>query len=109
MDSCSITKRNSTFTINCSANTTPNAREPFLAQFDQIVNSLATTRQRVEARRQSEKVKRDALNQQQLEAADKQRLYYKCLKEFTDECRKNEMLVEQLNAEKANTPIDTSA
>ena len=75
------------------------AREPFAAQFEQIVNNLNSTLTKVTNRRAIEKSKRDQLNQQLVDINEKQRQYYKLLKEFTEECRKNQQLVEMLKQE----------
>lgn len=55
---------------------------------------------------QVDKSKRDKLNEQYLEQVEKQRLYYKSVKDFTEECRKNELLVENYKASsKPSTPV----
>ena len=51
----------------------------------------------VDKRRENEKTKRDRLNDEYLELVDKQRLYYKTVKEFQEECRKNEALLAQVD------------
>ncbi|RWS22226.1 coiled-coil domain-containing protein 93-like protein [Leptotrombidium deliense] len=43
-----------------------------------------------------EKLKKDQLNEQYIDLVEKQRLYYKAVKEFKEECRKNEQLIVEL-------------
>lgn len=52
----------------------------------------------VEKRRQEEKMRRDVLNDQYLDLLEKQRLYFKTVKEFKEECRKNEILLTRLRS-----------
>lgn len=50
----------------------------------------------VEKKRQEAKMSRDRLHDSLLELVDKQRLYFRTVKEFKEECRKNEVLVGKL-------------
>lgn len=43
-------------------------------------------------------MRRDQLNDEYLELLEKQRLYFKTVKEFKEECRKNEILLSKLKA-----------
>ena len=52
----------------------------------------------VERKRQEEKMRRDQLNDQYLDLIEKQRLYFKTVKEFKEECRKNEILLNRLRS-----------
>ncbi|KJE90137.1 coiled-coil domain-containing protein 93 [Capsaspora owczarzaki ATCC 30864] len=73
-------------------------KEQFLTQFENIVTGVKANLEKVDKRRDNEKAKRDKLNDEYLELVDKQRLYYKTVKEFQEECRKNENLLAQFEA-----------
>ncbi|XP_064455476.1 coiled-coil domain-containing protein 93-like [Ornithodoros turicata] len=79
----------------------PAAREQFLVQFEKIVEGVKQNRLKVEKKRQEAKGSRDHLHDQYLELVDKQRLYFKTVKEFKEECRKNESLVGKLKEQSA--------
>ncbi|XP_056007857.1 coiled-coil domain-containing protein 93-like isoform X2 [Ostrea edulis] len=74
----------------------PNTREQFLKQFENIVEGIKQNKAKLEKRKQEEKMKRDQLNDQYLDLVEKQRLYFKTVKDFKEECRKNEMLLSKL-------------
>ncbi|KAA8588450.1 hypothetical protein FQN60_001644 [Etheostoma spectabile] len=67
-------------------------KEQFLRQMEQIM----------EKKKQENKMRRDQLNDEYLELLDKQRLYFKTVKDFKEECRKNEMLLSKLRAKGAS-------
>ncbi|ELU05628.1 hypothetical protein CAPTEDRAFT_184119 [Capitella teleta] len=71
-------------------------KEQFLKQFEQIVDGVKQNRLRVERKRQEEKMRRDQLNDEYLDLVEKQRHYFKTVKEFKEECRKNEILLSKL-------------
>ncbi|XP_068120896.1 coiled-coil domain-containing protein 93, partial [Hyperolius riggenbachi] len=71
-------------------------REQFLRQMEQIVDGIRQNRNKMEKKKQQNKMRRDQLNDEYLEMLDKQRLYFKTVKEFKEECRKNEMLLTKL-------------
>ncbi|KAJ8313751.1 hypothetical protein KUTeg_008312 [Tegillarca granosa] len=71
------------------AMSSPANKEQFLKQFEQIVEG-------VEKRKQEEKMKRDRFNDEHLDLIEKQRLYFKTVKDFKEECRKNEILLSKL-------------
>ncbi|KAL3831574.1 hypothetical protein ACJMK2_023312 [Sinanodonta woodiana] len=73
-------------------------KEQFLKQFEHIVEGVKQNRAKVERKKQEEKMKRDQLNDQYLDLVEKQRLYFKTVKDFQEECRKNEMLLAKLKA-----------
>lgn len=79
----------------------PSTRDQFLAQFEQIVEGVRQNRLKVEKKRQEAKASRDHLHDQYLELVDKQRLYFKTVKEFKEECSKNEALVGKLKEQSA--------
>ncbi len=68
------------------AQTWNSVREQFLLQFEQIVDSIKQTKLKVENRRIAEKMKKDSLNELYLELIEKQRLYYKAVKDFKEVC-----------------------
>lgn len=68
------------------AQTSNSVREQFLLQFEQIVDSIKQTKLKVENRRIAEKMKKDSLNELYLELIEKQRLYYKAVKDFKEVC-----------------------
>ncbi|XP_075873032.1 coiled-coil domain-containing protein 93 isoform X2 [Nelusetta ayraudi] len=78
------------------------AREQFLRQMEQIVEGIKQNRIKMEKKKQENKMRRDQLNDQYLELLDQQRLYFKTVKDFKEECRKNEMLLSKLRAKGAS-------
>ncbi|XP_047457539.1 coiled-coil domain-containing protein 93 isoform X2 [Mugil cephalus] len=74
------------------------AKEQFLRQMEQIVEGIKQSRIKMEKKKQENKMRRDQLNDEYLELLDKQRLYFKTVKEFKEECRKNEILLSKLRA-----------
>ncbi|XP_030642005.1 coiled-coil domain-containing protein 93 [Chanos chanos] len=78
------------------------AKEQFLRQMEQIVEGIKQNRIKMEKKKQENKMRRDQLNDEYLELLDKQRLYFKTVKEFKEECRKNEMLLSKLRAKGAS-------
>ncbi|XP_059418646.1 coiled-coil domain-containing protein 93-like [Carassius carassius] len=67
------------------------SKEQFLRQLEQIVEGIKQSRIKMEKKRQENKMRRNQLNDEYLELLDKQRLYFKTVKDFKEECRKNEM------------------
>ncbi|CAK6978429.1 coiled-coil domain-containing protein 93 [Scomber scombrus] len=78
------------------------AKDQFLRQMEQIVEGIKQSRIKMEKKKQENKMRRDQLNDEYLELLDKQRLYFKTVKEFKEECRKNEMLLSKLRAKGAS-------
>ncbi|CAL8240822.1 unnamed protein product [Merluccius merluccius] len=74
------------------------AKEQFLRQMEQIVEGIKQNRIKMEKKKQENKMRRDQLNDHYLELLDNQRLYFKTVKDFKEECRKNEMLLSKLRA-----------
>ncbi|KAJ6665474.1 hypothetical protein lerEdw1_003315 [Lerista edwardsae] len=77
------------------------AREQFLRQMEQIVEGIKQNRMKMEKKKQENKMRRDQLNDEYLELLEKQRLYFKTVKEFKEECHKNEMLLSKLKARRS--------
>jgi hypothetical protein len=71
---------------------TPQAKEQFMLQFEQIVEGIRQTKVKVKSKCDEEKLKRDHLNAQLLALVDQQRKYAAAIKQFTSECQRNEAL-----------------
>lgn len=71
-------------------------REQFLKQFDSIVRGIVDNKERIEKKKAVEKQRRDTLNQKYLDIVEQERLYFKTVKDFTEECHKNEVLLSKL-------------
>ncbi|XP_068741815.1 coiled-coil domain-containing protein 93-like isoform X2 [Montipora capricornis] len=78
------------------AMSSPSNKEQFLKELESIVKGIVDNKDRIEKKKVAEKQKRDALNQQYLEIVEQERLYYKTVKDFTEECHKNEVLLFKL-------------
>ncbi|XP_004836140.1 coiled-coil domain-containing protein 93 isoform X2 [Heterocephalus glaber] len=74
------------------------ARDQFLRQMEQIVEGIKQSRMKMEKKKQENKMRRDQLNDEYLELLEKQRLYFKTVKEFKEEGRKNEVLLSKVKA-----------
>ncbi|KAJ7407752.1 Coiled-coil domain-containing protein 93 [Willisornis vidua] len=61
------------------------SREQFLRQMEQIVEGIKQNRMKMEKKKQENKMRRDQLNDEYLELLEKQRLYFKTVKEFKEE------------------------
>lgn len=79
------------------AMSSPTTKEQFLKQFEQIVEGVKQNRTKVEKKKQETKMKRDQLSDQYLDIVEKERLYFKTVKDFKDECHKNELLLAKLD------------
>ncbi|XP_023931883.1 coiled-coil domain-containing protein 93-like [Lingula anatina] len=75
------------------AMSSPANKEQFLKQFEQIVEGVKQNRAKMDKKKQEEKMRRDQLNDQYLDLIEKQRQYFKTVKDFKEECRKNEILL----------------
>ncbi|XP_038607473.1 coiled-coil domain-containing protein 93 isoform X2 [Tachyglossus aculeatus] len=78
----------------------PGTRDQFLRQLDQIVDGIKQNRIKMEKQKQENKMRRDELNDEHLGLLDKQRLYFKTVKDFKEECRKNEALLSRVKAQR---------
>ncbi|XP_012675252.2 coiled-coil domain-containing protein 93 isoform X2 [Clupea harengus] len=78
------------------------AKEQFLRQMEQIVEGIKQSRIKNEKKKQENKMRRDQLNDEYLELLDKQRLYFKTVKDFKEECRKNEVLLSKFRTKGAS-------
>uniref|UniRef100_A0A8C4NED2 Coiled-coil domain-containing protein 93 n=1 Tax=Eptatretus burgeri TaxID=7764 RepID=A0A8C4NED2_EPTBU len=75
------------------------SREQYLKQLELIVDGIKNNKTKAEKKRQENKMRRDQLNDEYRDLLEKQRLYFKTVKEFKAECRKNEMLLSKLRAQ----------
>ncbi|XP_020609209.1 coiled-coil domain-containing protein 93-like [Orbicella faveolata] len=80
------------------AMSSPTNKEQFLKQFDSIVRGIVDNKERIEKKKAVEKQRRDALNQKYLDIVEQERLYFKTVKDFTEECHKNEVLLSKLKS-----------
>ena len=80
------------------ATSSQHAMQQYLKQFEQIVEGVRANRKKFEAKKLQEKAKRDERNEQYQKLVDKDRMYVKTIREFQEECRKNEILVSKLQA-----------
>ena len=74
------------------------SKEQFLEQMENILAEVMRNKENVEKKKRNEKLKRDTLNDQYLEVVEQQRLYFKSIKEFKEECRKSEMIQAKLSS-----------
>ncbi|XP_064386221.1 coiled-coil domain-containing protein 93-like [Halichondria panicea] len=70
----------------------------FLTQVEQFLEGIKQDRGKLERKREDEKNEKDRLNAIYLELVEKQRSYYKTVRDFQEECRKNEILISKLRA-----------
>ncbi|XP_048455187.1 coiled-coil domain-containing protein 93 [Rhincodon typus] len=78
------------------------SRDQFLRQMEQIVEGIKQNRMKLEKKKQENKMRRDQLNDEYLELLEKQRLYFKTVKEFKEECHINEMLLTKMRTKGAS-------
>jgi len=78
------------------AMSSPSTKEQFLKQFEQIVDGIRANKAKLEKKKQEEKMRRDLLSDTYLDLVEKQRLYFKTVKDLKEECRKNELLITTL-------------
>lgn len=71
-------------------------KEQLIAQMKGIVESLTMNRDKLQDRQAREKETRDKLKEEQLSLVDKERAYYKAVKDYETECSKNEGLIAKL-------------
>jgi len=65
-----------------------------------MVDGVKQNKAKAEKKRQDEKMKRDQLGDHHLDLIEKQRLYFKTVKDFKEECRKNEILLSKLRTQR---------
>lgn len=74
------------------------AKEQFVNRFEIIVDGIQQTKKKVQARLEDEKSKRDHSLSQLSELIEKQRKYAVALKNFKQNCERNERLMKQCKA-----------
>lgn len=72
---------------------TPGNREQFVKQLETIVDGIKVNLSKVDKKKNELKLHCDDLNDQYNGLIEKKRLYYKTLKDFQEECKRNEMLL----------------
>ena len=78
------------------AMSTPAGKEEFLQQLANIVDGIGKNMQALERKKAGEKAKLDEVAESLAALVEKKRLYYKMVKEFQDECKKNDLLMSKL-------------
>ncbi|XP_062517530.1 coiled-coil domain-containing protein 93-like [Corticium candelabrum] len=78
-------------------------KEQFLKQFEVIVEGIKQNKAKVEERKVKERARRDELQDSYTQLQQQQRQYYKMVRDFQEECSKNEMLVAKLKARQTST------
>nr|CAB3228779.1 coiled-coil domain-containing protein 93-like [Phallusia mammillata] len=68
----------------------------YLKHFEKIVEGIKSNKLKLEKKRQLEKMKRDELTEEYLALVEKHRLYVKTIRDFQEECRKNEILASKI-------------
>ena len=71
-------------------------KEQFLKQFAQILKGIQENKSKVDERQTREKMTRDQLSAKVLSLVEKERSYFKTVKEYEEECSKNELLLAKL-------------
>lgn len=74
------------------------SKTEFLQQLEKIVHGVKQMKDKVEKRKAKEKDKRDSLNDKYMELVEKQRLYFKTVRDFQEECKKSEIIQSKLHA-----------
>ena len=71
-------------------------KDEFLQQLANIVEGIGKNKEALEHKKEGEKAKLDDVTEQLAALVEKKRLYYKMVKEFQNECKKNDLLTSQL-------------
>ncbi len=74
------------------------SQDQFMQQMENILKGVMKNKDNVDKKKRNEKMKRDMLNDQYLDTLEKQRIYFKSIREFKEECRKNEAIQAKLEA-----------
>nr|XP_047135978.1 coiled-coil domain-containing protein 93-like isoform X1 [Hydra vulgaris] len=74
------------------------SKDEFLTQLAKIMEGVQLNKEKVEKRRLLEKEKKDKLNDQCTKMVEKQRLYFNTVRDFQEECKKNEIISTKLAA-----------
>ncbi|KAG4076761.1 hypothetical protein HA402_009107 [Bradysia odoriphaga] len=76
----------------------PQSKEQFVTQLETIVDGVKQTKIKVKNKFEDERAKRDGLNSQLMCLIEQQRKYATVVKQFTNECQRNEHMTQQLKA-----------
>ena len=79
-----------------TAMSTMAGKEEFLQQLANIVEGIGKNKEALEHKKEGEKAKLDDVTEQLAALVEKKRLYFKMVKEFQSECKKNDLLTSQL-------------
>ena len=71
-------------------------KEQLIAQMEGIVASLTENNKKLQERLGREKEGRDKMKEQELSLIEKEREYYKAVKDYETECGKNEILISKV-------------
>jgi len=74
------------------------SKEEFLKQLEKINQGVKATEDKIQKKLKQEKDKRYACNETLMELVEKQREYYKTVRDFQEECKKAEILLSKLKA-----------
>ncbi|RMZ98891.1 coiled-coil domain-containing 93 [Brachionus plicatilis] len=85
-----ITLYNSIYDQFKQAMSSPSNRDQFVKQLDAILEGVKNNVIKVENKKIKAKSDLDALNDQYIDLIEKKRLYFKTIKDFQEECKKNE-------------------
>lgn len=77
---------------------TTHGREEFIQQFEQIVNGVKQTEQKVKNKYNEEKRRREMLNEELQGLLELQRQYAAAVKQLTKECQRCEQLQQHLKS-----------
>lgn len=73
-------------------------REQFVKQLETIQEGVKNNLAKAENKKAQSKSNLDALNDKYADLNEKKRLYYKTIKEFQEECKKNELLQNKIQS-----------
>eukprot|EP00479_Gromia_sphaerica_P006336 TRINITY_DN175_c0_g1_i4.p1 TRINITY_DN175_c0_g1~~TRINITY_DN175_c0_g1_i4.p1 ORF type:complete len:108 (+),score=20.43 TRINITY_DN175_c0_g1_i4:91-414(+) len=76
---------------------TPSSRKQFLTSFKAIVDGVSQSSEKVSEKLEASKAKLDQHNDKMQKLIEKQRKYYKAVKDFQEECNRNEQLEDRID------------
>jgi vacuolar-type H+-ATPase subunit I/STV1 len=71
----------------------PGSRDQFVQQLEKILEGINANLNLLEGKKQNEKLKCDEINDKYNELIEMKRTYFQSLKDFQEECKKNETLI----------------
>lgn len=81
------------------------AKEQFVLQLEQIVDGVGQTKLKIKNKLETVKSKRNELNAELSSFVEQQRKYAVVLKQFTQDCDRNDQLMKQLKALQASAKL----